>query len=250
MQIDSPYTVNNKADQAFQLDHNKSPVAAYLDINTIVKICLQNGVEAVHPGYGFLSEKMKFAAALEQVGISFIGPTVGNLQIFGDNKTMARECAIKAHVPVMPGSDNAFATVNSVRAFISDPANKCGYPVIVKAAMGGGGRGIRVVLTEEELEPMFTQASNEALNAFGDGRCFVEKYITVPRQMGAKLLMPLPVPLMYLHGAECANDCSTPPSLPKEWTYRIFCNAKYESQSNAGSSISWYTRVSSQAAWI
>lgn len=192
-----------KADQAFQLDQHKSPVAAYLDIDTIVKICLQNGVEAVHPGYGFLSENMKFASALERVGIAFIGPTVGNLQTFGD-KTLARECAIKAHVPVMPGSDDAFATVNDARLFINDPANRCGYPVIVKAAMGGGGRGIRVVLTEEELEPMFTQASNEALNAFGDGRCFVEKYITSPRHIEVQCLGDGTGQVVHLWDRDCS----------------------------------------------
>ena len=190
----SPFSITDrftqhryKADQAFLLDKTKSPVAAYLDIDTIVKICLHNGVEAVHPGYGFLSENMKFASALERVGITFIGPTVGNLQTFGD-KTAARELAIKSGVPVMPGSDDAFATVDDARKFIHNPDSNCGYPVIVKAAMGGGGRGIRVVLSEQELEPMFTQASNEALNAFGDGRCFVEKYIETPRHIEVQCL--------------------------------------------------------------
>jgi pyruvate carboxylase len=192
-----------KADQAFQLDQTKSPVAAYLDIDTIVKICLQNGVQAVHPGYGFLSENMKFASALERVGITFIGPTVGNLQTFGD-KTLARETAIKAKVPVMPGSEHAFATVSDAREFINNPENRCGYPVIVKAAMGGGGRGIRVVLTEAELEPMFTQASNEALNAFGDGRCFVEKYIISPRHIEVQCLGDGTGQVVHLWDRDCS----------------------------------------------
>jgi pyruvate carboxylase len=116
-----------------------------------------------------LAENKNFASALEKNGITFIGPTVQNLTDFGD-KTKARDMAIANNVPVVPGSDEAFSTVAEARAYIENPANKCTYPVIVKAAMGGGGRGIRVVLTENELEPMFTQASNEALNAFGDGR--------------------------------------------------------------------------------
>lgn len=144
-------------------------MAAYLDIATIVSICKQNGVQAVHPGYGFLSENKNFASALEKEGITFIGPTVANLDAFGD-KTMAREIAIANNVPVVPGSDDAFSTAAEARAYIENPANNCSYPVIVKAAMGGGGRGIRVVLTEKDLDPMFAQASNEALNAFGDGR--------------------------------------------------------------------------------
>ena len=107
--------------------------------------------------------------SLPLLQITFIGPTVQNLTDFGD-KTMARELAISNKVPVVPGSDEAFSTVAEARAYIENPDNKCSYPVIVKAAMGGGGRGIRVVPTAEDLEPMFTQASNEALNAFGDGR--------------------------------------------------------------------------------
>jgi pyruvate carboxylase len=96
-----------KANQAFQLSTDKSPVAAYLDIATIVKICKENGVQAVHPGYGFLSVNQNFAAALEAEGITFIGPTVANLNIFGD-KTSARELAIASQVPVVPGSTRAF----------------------------------------------------------------------------------------------------------------------------------------------
>jgi len=163
-----------KCDQAFELDPNKSPVAQYLDVPKIVDICVKNQVEAVHPGYGFLSENEGFAQALEDAGITFIGPTVKNLQTFGD-KTAARRIAIANNVPVVAGSKEAFATWQDAGEWIADPANKCDYPVIVKALMGGGGRGIRIVPTRKDLEPMFLQASNEALNAFGDGRCFVEQ---------------------------------------------------------------------------
>ena len=190
-------------DQAFMLDKTKSPVSAYLDIDKIVQICLQNGVQAVHPGYGFLSENQKFASALERAGVTFIGPTVGNLNQFGD-KTSARELAIKAQVPVVPGSDDAFATIQAAKEYIEDPVNKCGYPVIVKAAMGGGGRGIRVVLTEEELEPMFTQASNEALNAFGDGRCFVEKYVDSPRHIEVQCIGDGTGNVIHLWDRDCS----------------------------------------------
>jgi pyruvate carboxylase len=129
-----------------------------LDIDTIVNICVKNGVEAVHPGYGFLSENQNFAKALRENGVTFVGPTVANLDHFG-NKATARNMAIAAKVPVVPGSDQAFATVQHAREWISDPVNKCDYPVIVKALMGGGGRGIRIVPTEIDLEAMFTQAS-------------------------------------------------------------------------------------------
>lgn len=192
-----------KADQAFELNLEKSPVAAYLDIDYIVKLCVQNGVEAVHPGYGFLSENERFASELEKNGVVFIGPTVHNLQTFGD-KTSARELAIKMNVPVVPGSDDAFATVGEAREYIENPANKCDYPVICKAAMGGGGRGIRVVPTAEDLEPMFTQASNEALKAFGDGRCFIEKYVENPRHIEVQCLGDGTGNVVHLWDRDCS----------------------------------------------
>lgn len=176
-----------KCDQAFALNSEKSPVAQYLDIDTIVDICVKNGVNAVHPGYGFLAENEGFASAIEKAGVVFVGPTVQNLNTFGD-KTAARNMAIANGVPVVPGSDDAFATPEAIKAWIDDPANQCDYPVIVKALMGGGGRGIRVVPTEADLDAQFREASNEALNAFGDGRCFVEKYVESPRHIEVQCL--------------------------------------------------------------
>jgi pyruvate carboxylase len=125
-----------KCDQAFELDSNKSPVAQYLDIEKIVEICVKNNVEAVHPGYGFLSENPKFAKALEDAGIVFVGPTVKNLETFGD-KTAARNIAIANNVPVVPGSKEAFATVDEAREWIHNPSNNCPYPVIVKGTREG-----------------------------------------------------------------------------------------------------------------
>jgi pyruvate carboxylase len=144
-------------------------------------------VDALHAGYGLLSENPKLSRSCAENGITFVGPTPDNLEKFG-NKAMARHIAVSSKVPVVPGSEEAFATVNEARAWISDPANKCSYPVIVKALMGGGGRGIRIVLKEEDLEAMFAQASNEALNAFGDGSCFIEKYVETPRHIEVQCL--------------------------------------------------------------
>lgn len=185
------------------MDSHKSPVAQYLDIDNIVRICVANGVEAVHPGYGFLSENQNFARALRDNGVTFVGPTVANLDHFG-NKATARNMAIAANVPVVPGSEEAFATVQQASEWIADPVNKCSYPVIVKALMGGGGRGIRVVPTEQDLEPMFTQASNEALNAFGDGRCFVEKYVENPRHIEVQCLGDGTGNVVHLWDRDCS----------------------------------------------
>lgn len=192
-----------KCDQAFELDSSKSPVAQYLDIHKIVDICVKNKVEAVHPGYGFLSENENFAKALDDKGIIFVGPTVKNLQMFGD-KTEARNIAIRNNVPVVAGSKEAFESAEQARLWIADPSNNCNYPVIVKALMGGGGRGIRIVHTEAVLDDMFQQASNEAANAFGDGRCFVEKYVELPRHIEVQCLGDGSGSVIHLWDRDCS----------------------------------------------
>jgi pyruvate carboxylase len=192
-----------KCDQAFELDNSKSPVGQYLDIKTIVDICVKNKVECVHPGYGLLSENEHFAQALEDAGIVFVGPTVQNLKTFGD-KTAARRMAIANNVPVMAGSAEAFKTPAQAAAWIADPKNNCDYPVIVKALMGGGGRGIRIVPTYNDFEALFMQASNEAQNAFGDGRCFVEKYVIEPRHIEVQCLGDGTGNVIHLWDRDCS----------------------------------------------
>lgn len=218
-----------KCDQSFELDKNKSPVAQYLDIDGIVEICLKNGVQAVHPGtylldyvsvfplfdliklccvfrlsgYGFLSENEGFAKALEDNGIVFIGPTVKNLQEFGD-KTAARHMAIANNVPVVPGSEEVFETAEEMSRWIDDPANNCSYPVIVKALMGGGGRGIRVARFRSELASKFREASNEAASAVGDGRCFVEKYVEHTRHIEVQCIGDGQGNVIHLWDRDCS----------------------------------------------
>jgi pyruvate carboxylase len=146
---------------------------------------------------------LNFAKKLKENGVVFVGPTVENLDHFG-NKATARNMAVAANVPVVPGSEQAFATVQQAREWIADPANRCSYPVIVKALMGGGGRGIRIVPTEKDLEAMFTQASNEALTAFGDGRCFVEKYVENPRHIEVQCLGDGTGNVVHLWDRDCS----------------------------------------------
>ena len=137
-----------KADQSFMLDSSKSPIAQYLDIKNIVRIAKENGVSAVHPGYGFLAENADFADAVEKAGMVFVGPTVESLRVFAD-KTTAREHAIKHHIPVVPGTPGPISTY--------EEAEKCckeiGFPVIIKAAFGGGGKGMRVVPSPATAPP-------------------------------------------------------------------------------------------------
>jgi pyruvate carboxylase len=171
-----------------------------LDIKKIVDLCVHNKVHAVHPGYGLLSENQDFCRRLEQAGVVFVGPTVANLQMFGD-KTAARTAATRNNVPVVPGSAQAFADAHEAAVWVD---NNCAYPVIVKALMGGGGRGIRIIPTAQELPALFAQASNEALNAFGDGRCFVEQYIHEPRHVEVQCLGDGTGRVVHLWDRDCS----------------------------------------------
>jgi pyruvate carboxylase len=173
-----------KCDQAFQVGIGKSPVGAYLDIASIVDVAAANGVEAIHPGYGFLSENTHFAKACESAGIKFIGPTVEQLATFGD-KTTARQLAIACKVPVVPGTETFVTTLQEAKAFIDSGV---GYPVIIKAAHGGGGRGMRVVLKDDELKDSFERATSEAKAAFGDGSVFIERFVHKPRHIEVQIL--------------------------------------------------------------
>ena len=182
-----PHLTNHryKADQAFQVGKGKSPVGAYLDIDSIIQTAKRNGVDAIHPGYGLLSERVGFAQACEENGITFVGPTSKQLDQFGD-KTKARELAIKVGVPVVPGTDGPVSTFEDAKAFIEGTG--VGYPVIIKAAHGGGGRGMRVVRAGDELEENFKRASSEALSAFGNGEVFIERYVDQPRHIEVQIV--------------------------------------------------------------
>ena len=159
-----------KADESFLVGAGKSPVGAYLDAEGIVDIAIKHNVDAIHPGYGFLSESTKFVELCEKAGISFVGPPSKVIQRFGD-KTEARALAKEFHVPVVPGTEHSLTDAAEAKAF----CDEYGFPVIIKAAFGGGGKGMRIVRNAEELEDNFNRASSEALNAFGDGSCFIER---------------------------------------------------------------------------
>ena len=171
------------ADESYLLPESGTPAGAYLNIENIIDVAKKNGVEAIHPGYGFLSESPEFAAACEEAGITFVGPTVENLNSFSD-KTKAREMAIKAGVAVVPGTDGAVTDPQQAEDFVDE----FGLPVIIKAAMGGGGKGMRVVRKREDLIPSFETASSEAKASFGDGSCFIERYVENPRHIEVQII--------------------------------------------------------------
>jgi len=155
-----------------------SAANSYLSIPAIIAACEIPGADAVHPGYGFLSENAKFAQILEEHNITFIGPTAEHINLMGD-KIAAKAKAIELGIPVVPGSDGEVKTAEEARAVGAE----MGFPVLVKAASGGGGRGMKIALTEDDIEEAFTTARSEAKAAFGDDAVYIEKYLGKPRHI-------------------------------------------------------------------
>jgi pyruvate carboxylase len=172
-----------KADETYELPQARDPLKAYLDIESIVRIAKEHDVDAIHPGYGFLSENADFARACEAAGIVFIGPPPAVLDAMGD-KTAARRNAQALGVPVVPGTEDAIPDAETAAAW----AAEAGYPVILKASFGGGGRGMRVARDERELLEYFTAATREAAAAFGRGDVFLEKYLERPKHIEVQIL--------------------------------------------------------------
>ena len=188
-----------KADEAYPVGTPGEPVRAYLDIESIVGIAREHDVDAIHPGYGFLSENPAFARACERAGLIFVGPRAELLELLGD-KTAARRVAEEAGVPVLPGTDTPVEKLEEA----AHAAERIGYPVILKAAHGGGGRGMRVVRSRDDLAALYEQASNEAANAFGSGALFVEKYLPRVRHIEVQVLGDKHGNLVHLWERDCS----------------------------------------------
>src|ERR1700757_4436302 len=188
-----------KADEAYSVGEGKGPVEAYLDIAGIVSLAKAKSVDAIHPGYGFLSENPALARACAKAGIVFVGPTPELLELLGD-KTAARGLAISAGVPILPGTERpvkGFAEAKKIAAAI-------GYPVMVKAAMGGGGRGMRVVRSESDLEARLEEAQSEARSAFGDASVFLVKVLGRARHLEVQILADHHGNLLHLYERDCS----------------------------------------------
>src|SRR5215467_2208614 len=188
-----------KADEAYQVGSGKGPVEAYLDAAGIVALAKGKDVDAIHPGYGFLSEKAELARACEKAGITFIGPPPHLLELLGD-KTAARRLATSAGVPVLPGTEKPVRSAAQAQQI----AQEIGYPVIVKAAMGGGGRGMRVVPDRAQLDALLEEAQGEARSAFGDDSVFLEKYIPRARHIEVQILADQHGNLLHLWERDCS----------------------------------------------
>ncbi|MEW9677857.1 pyruvate carboxylase [Lentibacillus sp. L22] len=188
-----------KADEAYLVGEGKKPIDAYLDIEGIIEIAKDVGVDAIHPGYGFLSENIQFAKRCEQEGITFIGPTSEHLSMFGD-KVRAREQAINAGLPVIPGSDGPVTSVEEVEAF----GEKYGYPIIIKASLGGGGRGMRIVRSSNALREAYDRAKSEANAAFGSDEVYVEKLIENPKHIEVQIIGDRDGSIVHLYERDCS----------------------------------------------
>jgi len=172
---------------------------SYLNIPRIIEAAGATGADAVHPGYGFLAENATFARAVEDAGVVFIGPSPDAIAAMG-NKTVARQTAVAAGVPVLPADEDPPAEPQALAA----AARRLGYPLLIKAAAGGGGKGMRVVRQEADLADAFGAAGREALAAFGDGRLFLERYIERPRHVEVQILADHYGNIIHLGERECS----------------------------------------------
>jgi pyruvate carboxylase len=188
-----------KADESYRVGEGKSPVAAYLDIEDIIRIAHQAGADAIHPGYGFLSESPALAEACAAAGIIFVGPAADILRTFGD-KVSARTAAIAAKVPVLPASPALPADPDEVKRI----AAGLGYPLMLKASWGGGGRGMRVIAAEDELLSRLESARREAGAAFGNDEAYLEKLVTRAHHIEVQILGDLHGNLVHLFERDCS----------------------------------------------
>lgn len=188
-----------KADEAYLVGENKGPLDAYLDISLIIDLAKKKNVDAIHPGYGFLSESAEFARACEEAGITFIGPSVRTLEQMGD-KISSKIIAQKVEVPTIPGSKEPITCIESAKKL----ATECGYPIILKASAGGGGRGMRIVSNAADLEKEYELAKSEAKKAFGIDHIFIEKYLEKPKHIEVQILGDHEGNIVHLFERDCS----------------------------------------------
>jgi pyruvate carboxylase len=189
-----------KADEAYLIGQGKGPVQAYLDVEGIVKLAEEKEVDAIHPGYGFLSENPALPRACERAGITFVGPGADILESLGD-KTAARKLAQRAHIPVVPGTEEP---VDPASVDAEAIAERIGYPLIIKAAFGGGGRGMRVVDSRADFKARLEEASGEAAAAFGNPAVFLERYIRRAKHVEIQILGDKQGDILHLYERDCS----------------------------------------------
>jgi propionyl-CoA carboxylase alpha chain len=172
---------------------------SYLNMNRIIQAAKDTQSDAIHPGYGFLSENDHFSDAVDKAGITFIGPSAYSMQMMG-NKLAAKHAARQFNIPMVPGSDDAVSDIKEAKTI----GSRIGFPLLIKAAAGGGGKGMRIVNNEDELAPQVERAMSEALSSFGDGSVFIEKYITAPRHIEIQVFADQHGNTLHLFERECS----------------------------------------------
>ncbi len=188
-----------KADESYQIGEDDDPLRPYLNIDAIIAVALENEVDAIHPGYGFLSENVAFARRCRDEGILFIGPSPEVMEALGD-KVRAKENAVAAGLPIIRNSREPLTSYTIAQT----EAEYIGYPVMLKAAAGGGGRGMRVIRSADELETAYNDARSEAGKAFGDDTVFLEKYIDAPKHVEVQILGDTQGNLVHLYERDCS----------------------------------------------
>ncbi|OBX22334.1 MULTISPECIES: pyruvate carboxylase [Bizionia] len=189
----------NKADESYQIGEDNQPLKPYLNSDEIIALAKSKNVDAIHPGYGFLSENSEFARKCAQNGIIFIGPNPDVMDALGD-KITAKKIAVKCNVPIIESNKKK---LTSLKIAISE-AKSIGYPLMLKAASGGGGRGMRIIRKDEDLEQNFDSAKNEALNAFGDDTMFLEKYVEDPKHIEVQIVADNHGNIRHLFERDCS----------------------------------------------
>lgn len=230
-----------KADESYLIGKGLPPVAAYLNISEIISIAKEHDIDAIHPGYGFLSERAEFAQACKDANVTFIGPSPEVVARMGD-KVAARQAAIEAGVQVVPGTPGPITSASQATEF----CEQYGMPVILKAAYGGGGRGMRVVRDIKDVEENFNRATSEALAAFGNGAMFIEKFIERPRHIEVQILGDEYGNVVHLYERDCsvqrrhqklveiAPAPQLPPGIREKMTHDAIKLARHVGYSNAG----------------
>ena len=188
-----------KADEAYRIGEGLGPVQAYLSIDEIIRVAKQSGADAIHPGYGLLSENPDFVDACDANGITFIGPRAETMRALGD-KASARRVAVEAGVPVIPATEVLGEDMDEIRA----QAEKVGYPMMLKASWGGGGRGMRPVMSADELEEKVLEGRREAQAAFGNGEGYLEKMIQRARHVEVQILGDRHGAMYHLFERDCS----------------------------------------------
>lgn len=230
-----------KADEAYQIGKEDDPLKPYLDIEEIIQVAKRQNVDAIHPGYGFLAENVVFARRCREEGIVFIGPDPEVMEKLGD-KVMAKKIAKEVNVPIIEDNKKPLLDVTVAKR----EAQNIGYPVILKASAGGGGRGMRVVKNDEEMEKSFPEAKREAGSAFGDDTIFMEKYIVAPKHVEIQILGDNYGKTFHLHERDCSVqrrfqkvvEIAPCPSIKPETKRKLFNSAikmaRHVNYNNAG----------------